>query len=265
MNFSITEIKEIISTVSVYDNMDYSGYSISFMKRRLSEIFEEFNIKRIHHFYEQLKNENVRDKVIGEMFVETTEMFRDPAFWRVVRDNIIPKLPQNTTFWFPNETTGEETFSLSIILKEQKLKDKFKIICNNPSKFRCNTIQSGNIKIKNFDINHSNYKRLENIDLFETYFLKESTTHIISQEIRNIIKCKQVAYEKAVENEKISMIFVRNQTLYYDPVLTEHFFQTLYEKLMPGGYLAVGIKEKIPDSLADKMTVVSESEKIYLK
>jgi len=265
MNFSISEIKEITSTISAYDKMDYNGYSISFIKRRLAVIFDLLNIKRIPQFYEQLKNEKVRDKVIGEMFVETTEMFRDPAFWRFVRDNILNKLPDYSTFWFPNETTGEEAFSISIILKEQKLKNKFKIICNNPSNHWCNIINAGNIKIKNYDINYSNYKRLENIDLFETYFLKESATHVISQEIRSIINCKKDVCEKAVTNERVSMIFVRNKALYYDHNLSEQFFNMLYEKLIPGGFLAVGIKERLPASISAKMTVVSESEKIYRK
>ena len=265
MNFSISEIKEIISTISTYENMDYSGYSISFLKRSFSKVFDLLNIKRIVQFYEQLKIKEIRDKVIGEMFVETTEMFRDPAFWRYVRDNILNKIPAESTLWFPNETTGEEVFSLSIILKEKGLLDNFNVLYNNPSNYLCSNINNGIVKIKNFEVNISNYKRLENLDLFETYFNRDSNTDTVTQEIRDRIKYKQVSCDKAIEDEKISMIFARNLSLSYNHNFSEHFFEMLYEKLMSGGFLALGIKEKLPASIADKMTIVSESEKIYKK
>ena len=266
MNFSISEIKEIVCTIAHYENMDYSGYLISFLKRRLTTVFEMLNIKKIASFYEMLKETEIRDRVIGELFIETTEIFRDPSFWRYVRENVINLLPDDSTVWFPNETTGEEAFSLSIILNEQKLNNKIKILCNNPSEYCCNNIINGNVLAKNHELNQANYKRLENFDLFEKYFLNEDdSVQRISLELKDSIQCKHVSYTKAIENEKIAMIFARNQALYFNHSFSEEYFEFLYEKLMIGGFLAIGIKENLPRSVDRKMRVISATEKIYKK
>jgi len=264
MNFSISEIKEIISTISVYENMDYNGYLVSFLKRRFSKIFELFNIKRISQFYEHLEDKGFRDRVIGEVFVEATEMFRDPAFWRFLRDNVLNLLPLESTIWFPDENSGEGVYSLAIILHEKKLADKIHILCNNPSNYCCNNIKKGLSLLKKFEQNSSNYKRLENLDLFNNYVLIDENQPV-SPVLQKNIKCKNVHYTKAVDNEKISMIFARNKALYFDNNYSEEYFNFLYEKLMHGGFLVIGIKEKLPTIIENKLYEVSASEKIYKK
>ena len=265
MNLSISDIKEIVYVVSSFENMNYSGYTISFLKRRFSKIFDMLNIRKIAQFYEMIGDADVRDKVIGELFVDDTEMFRDPSFWRYMRDNILNQLPAGSTIWLTDESSGEEVFSLSIILKEKQLTDKLKILCNNPSKMCCNNIKNGILKIANFEINSLNYKRLEDNDFFDNYFSPNNYVYKASQEIVNNIKCKQAHYTKTVEQEKISMIFTRNQALYYNLKYSEQYFNTLYKILNPGGFLAIGVKEILPQTIEDKMIAVSEQEKIYKK
>ena len=245
--------------------MDYSNYVISFLKRRFSKIYDLFNIKRNVQFYELLKNDALRDKVIGEMFVDTSEMFRDPSFWQFIRDEVLINISKiGTTVWLPNET-GNATYSLAIILHEQRLEKEITVLCNNPSEYRCRNIINGIFDAEQFDYNLDNYNRLEKNNLFEFYFSKENNTHLISSEIRKIIKCEQVSYDKAVEDEKVAMIISRNQSLYYNHRLSELYFETLFQKLKPGGFLAIGIKEYLPESVANKMTIVNETEKIYKK
>ena len=265
MNFSIIEIKEIVATVSMYKNMDYSGYGISFMKRRLTNIFEMYNIRKISQFYELIKEDYTRDRVIGEIFVEATEMFRDPSFWRFLRDNVLKTIPTDTTIWFPSETSGHEILSLAIMLKEMNLNDDIKIICNNPTNYCCNNIRKGILKTTNFEINHSNYKRLENLDLFENYFTKDTNCYTAVKELTDSILCKQTDFTNAIEDDKIALIFARNQALCFNHSFSAQYFKMLHEKLMPGGYIAIGIKEKMPTSTADKMNVISETEKIFQK
>jgi chemotaxis protein methyltransferase CheR len=223
------------------------------------------NIKKITSFYELLKEEEMRDRIIGEMFVETTEVFRDPSFWRYIRENVIPVLPQDSTVWFPNEASGEEVYSLSIILNEQTLSDKINILCNNPSEYCCNNIRNGNALTKKYEINHSNYKRLENFDLFEKYFQHEGNVQGIAQGLKNIVRCKKTTYKEAVADEKVSMIFARNQALYFNHSFAEEYFTLLYEKLMIGGFLVIGVKENLPRTIDEKMNVISATEKVYRK
>ena len=265
MTFSIIEIKEIVSVVSAYENMNYSGYSISFMKRRLIKIFEMYNIKRIPQFYEMLKDTDTREKIICEILVDTTEMFRDPAFWRYLRDNILKTMQPETTIWLPSENTPHEALSLSIILNEQNLNNDIKILCNNPTQICCNNIREGIIQPMHFEINQMNYKRLENFDLFENYFTKEVNYYKADKKLTDNILCKRTDFSNAINDEKVGMILSRNQALCYNHNFSEQYFEILYEKLVRGGFWAVGIKEKLPVSIEERMRVVSDTEKIYKK
>ncbi|MDR2928880.1 MAG: hypothetical protein LBV41_11895 [Cytophagaceae bacterium] len=266
MNFSISEIREIVETIQVYDNMDYGGYGISFLKRRFAKVFDTHNIRKTVQFYELLKDESMRDRIAGEMFVDSTEMFRDPAFWRFVRDNVLHQLTgAGDTIWLPNEAGGEEAWSFSILIHEQNIADRLSIVCSNPSTSRCNVIGSGAVDANQFELNYSNYKRLEDKDDFETYFVKDAHTHTVTEWLRSSVCCRALDYASAIADEKICMIASRNQALYFGHDLMEHYYNTLYDRLSAGGYLAIGVKEQLPASVAEKMTVVSETEKVYRK
>ncbi len=265
MNFSINEIKEITLSMLTYPNMDYTNYSISFLKRKFSSVFAKLNIKRKEQLYERLKKKDFRDQLITQMLVENTEMFRDPAFWRLLRDKVIPLLPDNSTVWLPNESSGEEAYSVSVLLNEKKVASKIKIICNNPSLEMCNSINQGHLNGKHFDINLTNYRRLEENDFFDEYFSLENNDLVVCNKLRGNVNCKYGFISDTIPTEDISLILFRNIAIYYNNRLANTVFNILYEKLIPGGYLVIGVKEQLPSGIAEKMITVNETEKIFKK
>lgn len=265
MNFSITDIKDLTLSMLGYPNMDYTNYSLSFLKRRLAYVFTSLNIRRKDQFLEMLKKKEFRDQVISRMLVENTEMFRDPAFWRMLRDKIINDLPANSSIWFPSESSGEEAYSLSVILYEQKLTAKFKIFCSNPSFEKCNAINQGKLNGKNFDINHTNYRRLEENEFFDSYFSFQNGHLLVSEKIRENVNCIHGTVYNTIPTGIVSLILFRNVSIYYNHRLATSVFDMLYEKLMPGGYLVIGVKEQLPEKIAEKMIAIDETEKIYKK
>jgi chemotaxis protein methyltransferase CheR len=265
VNLSINEIKEITNAMLVFPNMDYTNYTLSFLKRRLSFVFEQLNLKRKDQFLDQLKNQEFRDRVIANMVVENTELFRDPAFWRMLRDKIVDQLPENSVIWLPNESSGEEAYSASLLLHEKKIGSKIKLFCSNPSAERCQSIVAGQLNGKHFELNQSNYKRLEEYDTFSNHFTLENNQMRVSDTLRNQIVCEQGTISQTVPKGDVSLILFRNEAIYYNPRLANTVFNLLFEKLMPGGYLAIGVKEQLPDSIADRLKTIDEAEKIYQK
>jgi chemotaxis protein methyltransferase CheR len=265
VNLSINEIKEITHAMLSFPNMDYTNYTISFLKRRLSFVFEQLNIKRKDQFLDQLKNAEFRDRVVSNLVVENTELFRDPAFWRMLRDKIVNQLHDNSVIWLPNESSGEEAYSVSLILYEKKAGSKFKIFCNNPAAERCQSIMLGQLNGKHFELNQSNYKRLEEYDAFGDHFTLENNHMRVSDALRNQIVCQHGTISQTIPKGDVSLILFRNEAIYYNHRLANTVFNQLYEKLMPGGYLAIGVKEQLPESIADRLKTIDEAEKIYQK
>ncbi|MDG5799391.1 CheR family methyltransferase [Marinilabiliaceae bacterium ANBcel2] len=267
MNLGINEIKEITKAMALYPEMDYSNFLISFLKRRLSLIFDKLKIRKVDLFIESLSDETVRRTITDYMCVEVTEMFRDPAFWRSIRSNILDKIPDKAdTIWLPHISTGEELFSLSVILHESEKLSAFKIECNTPSKTKYSEIITGKINPKHFDLNQTNYKRLENKELFKDYFNSKNGEVSIKEELRNNIKCNVSNSFTNIDSEaNVGLIIFRNIAIYLNHKTTEEIYKELIDKLMPGGFLAIGIKEELPQSIKDYLIEIDSSEKIYKK
>lgn len=267
MDFGIAELKEITVLMSNYRDMDYSNYKLSFLARRFSFIFSKLKIRQVEKFYERLEDPAFRDQVRSLMCVEVTEMFRDPAFWRTLRNKVLVNIPEETdTIWLPLASGGEEAFSLSILLKEKGLNENYKILCNNPTDFLNEKIEKGIFNNARMEINQSNYRRLEDQDQFKNYFDHKDQTITVSSEITKNIECvtgnctTHLPYAR-----KTGVVLFRNISLYYNSSMAESIYKVLIDQLLPGGYLAVGIKDSLPKSIESQLTVVDESDRIYQK
>lgn len=265
MNLSINDIKDLTLSMLAYPGMDYTNFSLSFLKRRLSFVFTHLNIRRKEQFIELLKKKDFREQVITRMLVENTEMFRDPAFWRYLRDKVIDQLPHNTILWLPNESSGEEIFSLSVILHERNLTGKFHLEGNSPSCERCQAINQGRLNGRHFDLNQTNYRRLEENEQFDQYFSPSNGHMQVCEKLRENVSCKHGTVFETIPEGEVSLILFRNVAIYYNHRLASSVFNTLYDKLMPGGYLVIGVKEQLPREVANKMIIIDETEKIFKK
>ena len=267
MDLGINDIKEITSAMSEYPDMDYSNYSMSFLKRRLSYAFALLNLRRLNQLPERLKDPNFRDKLISNLSVDATEMFRDPAVWRLIRDKVLSDMPKESEkIWFPAEANGAEVFSLSIILHESSLTDNYKLICQSPSIIRCNSINDGAISAGNNEINQTNYKRLENQNAYNSYFeTADGQINLLPYYRRNIECLNECFLSKPLAENSAALIMFRNISLYYNHKLTKTAFRLLTKALVKGGYLVIGIKERLPEDLIDEFEVIDANENIYRK
>jgi chemotaxis protein methyltransferase CheR len=267
VNLGINDIKEITAAMAVYPNMDYSGYAFSFLKRRLTLIFAKAGVRRVEHFILSLESESFRDAVIEHMCVEVTEMFRDPAFWRLLRDKIVPLIPEGSkTIWIPFEPSGEEAFSLSIVLHESFKSDDYQIVCDNPSGKKCKGISEGLINLRHQDINLTNYRRLEHKDKYIEYIGQMNGHMILTENMRSQINCRNSYFlsDNSVP-DSVGLILFRNVAIYYNHKTTETAFQKLIDTLVPGGFLVIGVKEVLPKHIEEELILIDEAEKIYQK
>lgn len=267
MNFGIAELKEITVFMSKYPDMDYSNYTLSFLARRLSLIFNTLRIKHVESFYQNLGDAEFRERVKTLMCVAVTEMFRDPAFWRNLRSKILKNLPENSdAIWLPLASGGEEAYSLSILLKEKGMDENFKILCNNPTSFLSDQIHKGILDNKQMDVNQTNYRRLEDQDNFQNYFDHNDKVITVSPEITKNIECVTGDFATHLpHNRNIGAILFRNISLYYSPRMAESIYRVLIEQLMPGGFFVVGIKDNLPKSVEEGLIVIDEADRIYQK
>lgn len=248
---TINDIRDITPLLSSKLGSDYTNYGFTFLKRRLTYLFNELNIRRLSQFIDGVNDGSLLDEIKYLFPVVCTELLRDPSFWRTVKDKIQKNLNQETlTFWFPELNSTEELFSLLIILDSLNVLDKVKITCNIDNFKRIEQVKEGYVDSKNRELNKSNLKRLDD-RLNETDYFIENNGAIFLKEklLQGVTLLEGNFMEIAPCINSIFMIIYRNKMLYYNGKLQKRIESELAKYLIPDCFLALGIRERIsPDS-----------------
>jgi chemotaxis protein methyltransferase CheR len=266
ITLSINDIKRITREMAQYDNMDYTGCLFSFLKRRLGYVFNEMRVRKLTQFSERLHDKSFRENVKYHMAVNITEMFRDPGFWRSLRHNVFPLFQDGKlSVWFPDTSSGEEVFSLVILLIEDGLNQNVRILCQHPSEEKCREIAHGTLHANDLELNHNNYKRLEEGDRFIDYFKEENGILRFRDELLGVCEIKTSMVGDDNENGSFDLIIFRNSAINYTYQKREEILKKLIDCLNPGGFIAIGIRESVPESLYDYLIPIDERECIFRK
>lgn len=266
VSLSINDIKTVTNEMARYKNLNYSGHSFSFLKRRLSHVFLQLKVKRLSQFAERLSEESFREGVRYHMAVNVTEMFRDPGFWRSLRHNVFPVMEgKKWSVWFPDTPSGEEVYSFIILLSEAGILDNVKIYSQHASATKCNEIAEGFLDHKNAELNYNNYRRLEEEDKFEEYFLEGPGSWTFRKELLNSCNFIAKSVEETDVDKCFDLIVFRNAGINYTSQHLEELLGKIVERLNPRGFLALGVKEALPASMEGVLAPVDKKESIYRK
>jgi chemotaxis protein methyltransferase CheR len=266
----IVDTRSIIKTLQDVYDYDFKNYALTFFKRRVEKIIQKYNLRDAGAFIKRISQEKEFFEIfLQEMCVDTTEMFRDPSLWRLLSDELLSELiSKNPNFkiWFPEVSSGEELFSLAILIKKLNLHDNVKFIVSSLSEKNIENIKNGSFDPKKIETNDVNFKRIysdENLSDFYTQENDEALWDTSLVENTKFIK-QNIIFDDYPKGVKL--ILFRNHMIYFNQILQERFIKIMYNSLVPGGHLIIGNNEQIDYWNSDKdYTVVNKSESIYKK
>jgi chemotaxis protein methyltransferase CheR len=269
LDLELKELRNIIAAVKESYRMDFGDYALSSFKRRIIRILEVFKIKSSEELIMRIQTDRLFfEKFVKEVTVNTTEMFRDPSFWRKVRDEIIPLFDKNGTIriWHAACSSGEEVYSMAILLKEAGLLEKTVMFATDLNEDVLKTARTGIYSQRNMDINTSNYERFGGKNKLSDYYtLSNDNAHFNN----NLIKGVNFRIHDLSKNElfsKFDLIVCRNVLIYFNFELQDRVVKQFDDSLYKGGVLGIGSKETIVwCKSAKKFSTISVEEKIYRK
>ena len=264
--FSIKEVKEITSFMADITGMPYDHAPVSFMKRRLAYIFRKHGIRNRDAFREMLGSEEFMEELSYDYPVADTEMFRDPGFWRYLRSLLKCHTSNGKlNVWFPDTVSGEEFFSFLIVAEELGLRERFNVICQNPSAAKLDEIRRGVLTRKNIQLNENNYVRIEGKGTFEDYYTIEENVFVLTPSLLSGVQTVQGYFLNTPAPDNTGLVMFRNKMLYFDKELSEKSMEVLCDALLPGGIIAIGARERLPETVAARLECMDDKEKIYRK
>jgi chemotaxis protein methyltransferase CheR len=267
----IVDIREIYKAVKEIYDYDFSQYAMTSFKQRLEKLIIKNNISNAENLIHKLKNNpEFFDMFLYEISVPSTEMFRDPSLWRWLREEYLPAAIDKSIgrfkIWLPNCVSGGELYSLAIVLHELDLFDKADILATTISNKSIEYIKEGRYELKKTEVSNENYKRFQGVcDFTDYYTLDRYYAFRDTGLIKDVeFKKQNINFDDSPQNVKL--ILFRNNLIYFNPSLQEKILQHMYNCLSAGGYLILGIREKIRNlTIIKDFEIINEAEGVYKK
>ncbi|WP_223609488.1 protein-glutamate O-methyltransferase CheR [Chryseobacterium sp. OSA05B] len=262
------EVEYLIKDVYEMYGYDFSEYSRASFKRRVNRIclidrFTSFAELR----YTVLNDPEYLKRFVEEITVNVTEMFRDPLFFKKLREKILPQLGTYPLIriWVAGCSTGEEAYSMAILLKEANLYHKSLIYGTDLNPTVLETARAGVFPLQQMKLYSENYILSGGKKDFSDYYTAnyDSVRFDKSLQEKLILSTHNLVSDSSFNS--FQLIICRNVLIYFDRELQERVFKLFDNSLENLGYLALGSKETLRFSKLDKVYHQVDDQRIWKK
>lgn len=227
---------------------DFSEYAMASLKRRLVRILSLFDISSVTKLQEKLQSEpSFFSDILPEITVGVTELFRDPAVWRYMRQEVFPILAQKPVIniWHAGCSTGEEVYTLSILLSEAGLRHKtFQLATDlNPNSLA--VAQNGLYSFRKLDIYQKNYNEVQCTKKLTDYYKLVGPNVQMNKELLQNVSFKEHNLVSGEIPGQFDLVLCRNVLIYFDNTLQDKVLRLFKQSLKMNGLLVVGLYESL--------------------
>ena len=261
------ELEEILQLLLHRYGYDFTGYARGSLLRRVNRFANE--VKSLSGYdlkYMLVNDESVFHRFVEEVTVNVTELFRDPLYYKIMREKVLPVLASYPTIkiWHAGCSTGEEVFSMCILLHEAGLLKRARIYATDINPANLEKAKSGIMPLRNMKEYTANYLQSGGKRDFADYYTARYDNALINEELRaGIIFSQHNLVSDNVFNE-FQLISCRNVMIYFNKELQERVLKVFYESLSSLGFLTLGLKETLRFStIQEKFTTIHANVKIF--
>ncbi|MDM5353198.1 protein-glutamate O-methyltransferase CheR [Lysinibacillus sphaericus] len=265
-NLEIDLLLEAIYRLSGYDFRQYNRSSIS---RRIFNRMRINSIPTISRVQEKVIHDQAfLEQLLNDFSINVTEMFRNPSFFKAFREKVIPTLReyQEIRIWHAGCATGEEVYSMAILLQEEGLIDKAVIYATDMNEQVLEKAKKGIFPIHKMQAYTKNYMLAEGAHAFSEYYKTDyQYAYFHSTLLKNIIFAQHNLVTDQSFNE-FHVILCRNVLIYFSPQLQSQVHRLFYESLSDKGFLCLGDKETLRfEEVISNYREFIGNERIYQK
>ncbi len=269
VNIGIREIRQLISFVKDTHGVDYSEYALTSFKKRVEQVMS-VNKYSFEMLLKKLESKPFLDQFIGQIAVSATELFRDPTFWILLKNtylaNIFKEQANKVRIWVPMCASGEEFYSLAILLKENEWSQRAEVYLSGVSDSNLDLIKKGWIDGSKLEVSTKNYGRFQGVNQLTDYYKTVGDDVFFDRSLFENTTISKQGLNFNCDVPLMHFILFRNQMIYFNPTLQYKLLDALYDKLSVRGLLALGILEEIElNNVSNKYSALNKEESIYQK
>ena len=262
------QLEDLIDLINSTYDFNFTGYSRASLKRRVTRVMWMYDLPYSDLKSKLLTNPAFFKEFLLQITVNVTEMFRDPSFYKSIRGKVLPDLASfhKIKIWSAGCSTGEEVYSLAILLDELDLYKRSFIYGTDINTNVLNIAKNGVLDARKMKVYSENYEATEPSNSLKNYFTENEEQALISDRLKkNTLFSIHNLVSDGFFNE-FQLITCRNVLIYFNVTLQEQVLKIFYDSLCPSGFLCLGSKETLRgDELLKRFKVVDKNNNIYQK
>lgn len=269
MDIEEIEVKILLETIYQRWGHDFRQYAKASLYRRIRICLKNSGLSSISEMVPHIIHDRTFfDSFLNALTVNVTEFFRDPGFFKILRKDVIPYLNtfHHIKVWSVGVSTGQEIYSLAILLKEEGIYDKCLLYATDFNDSVLDTAKKGIYSPQDIQTSTQNYQKAGGKKSFTDYFQVAYESVAISNSLKkNIVFANHNIATDSVFGE-MNLVLCRNVLIYFNQDLQDRALELFDNSLTSNGFLCLGDKESINFSqIRGSYSGVSEKFRVFKK
>ncbi len=263
------EIRLLLEAIHERYHYDFRSYAKASLKRRLSQARETLGVNTISALQDRILHEpEAFATLLQYLTVQVSDMFRDPEFFLALRRQVLPLLATypSIKIWVAGCSTGEEAYSLAILLQEERLLDRSILYATDINSQSLRIATNGVYAIDRVRGFTQNHRRSGSTTSLSDYYHASGGSAIMDASLRRKITFSD--HSLATDNvfSEVQLVTCRNVLIYFDHALQNRALRLFADSLIGRGFLGLGSKESLRfTELAGTFADFAPQERIYRK
>jgi chemotaxis protein methyltransferase CheR len=263
------EIRLLLEALYVRYHYDFRNYAMGSIKRRLRQAREQMGFATISALQERvLHDETMLPRLLGYLTVQVSEMFRDPSYFRAIRENVVPHLKTYSSLkiWIAGCSRGEEVYSLAILFREEGLEDRTIFYATDINQDALQAAEAGVYELDRIQLFTENHRKSGGKSSLSDYYSAGYGRVSFDRSLRDRVVFSDHSLVTDAVFGEMHLISCRNVMIYFDRPLQDRAVGLFKESLARKGFLGIGAKESLRFSEhAEGFKEFVREDKIYQK
>jgi chemotaxis protein methyltransferase CheR len=263
------EIELLLEGIYQHYGFDFRSYAYASIRRRLWKRIEAEGLSTISALQDRvLHDSDLMERLLLDLSINVTAMFRDPGFYRVFREQVVPTLRTYPfiRIWHAGCATGEEVYSMAILLEEEGLYERSRIYATDINEVVLQKAKSGIFPLDRMQEYTENYISAGGKRSFSDYYIAKYDGALFHPSLTKNVVFSQHNLVTDRSFSEFNVILCRNVLIYFDKTLQARVLTLFYDSLAMFGVLALGSKESLRFSPYEECyEQINGTEKIYRK
>ncbi|HEY0916208.1 MAG TPA: CheR family methyltransferase [Solimonas sp.] len=267
-NFDI-ELQLLVDAIYLKYHYDFRGYAQASLKRRLTTAMSRFDCSTLSQLQDRvLHDPSVFQPLLDYLTVQVSDLFRDPAYFLALREKVVPLLRTypSLRLWVAGCSTGEEVYSLAILLREEGLLDRSLIYATDINTQALQMAQAGVYDIDRLPGFTENHRRAGGRTSLSDYYSAAYGKAVFDKSLRKQIVFSDHSLATDSVFAEMHLVSCRNVLIYFNRDLQDRAVGLFREALCRKGFLGIGAKESLRfSSHAEAFADYALADRIYQK